>query len=889
MSKELENYADSIKLLVPINELPANVQSELCQKGEFISVKKGKFLFKQGDTDNFSFYLLEGDLELIANDQLQSTVQGGSDRARYALAQLQPRQMSARAKTLIKVLRIERDLLDKFMIANSGNANDDIDLNSGVEMEVSDIDDDEDVDWMTRMLQSELFLNMPTANMHQLFACLETLEYEVGDDVIKQGDAGDHYYIIQEGRCEVLRKASDAAKEIKLAELKAGDSFGEEALLMDTTRNATIRMLSAGLVARLSKDDFIELIKKPTLSMVPLTRARELIDAGAKWLDVRYKNEFTEGSIEGAINIPLNMLRMQADKLDQDAQYIVYCDTGGRSSAASFLLTERGLKSCYLNGGLITNSELVNTASSPAATEKSESQTAETPPAEPKKETASQSDSKAEQAPEKNTEKQVDKKPETDNVVPAAEKKEVSPEVREAAIDVELEKTNMKLQEAEKLRAEVDAVQKKQQQEIQKKLEDERQKLQQAKKAAEDEIKQLREAEQKKIEQMKAETEKRLMEEKKKLEEIYSKNTEEMEAIQKEKEAAAAEANARQAQIKKDAELAQQKLEEAKRLAEEQAKQKDAQTEEARKMLEEAKRLKAEEQQRRNEEAENAREMLEQAKRLKEEAEASRLAMEKEVEDKAKAHDELQKKLQSEARARIEAEKRKLADQLAKNNEQLEQAQKERELADAARKAAHEEAQKIIEEYKKEQEAISQQKEEQMREEKAKLEQEAGRIQATMQQIQQEKETAEKEKMDAQKQVAMLKIRQQQKTSEADKQDLQDQIQFIQEKVSDADKHLEEVMSAEKETEAAKILNEEGMTKHTEELNRLRDEVQQDLQNFIQEHEELENASPKFETDPEYMKRLQEKAEEARRQEAEATDNLFADISSQLSEPTSSV
>lgn len=227
-------------------------------------------------------------------------------------------------------------------------------------MEVDEVDGvDDDTDWMTQMLQSELFSRMPMANIHQLFALLEPIEKKAGEVVISQGEPGDHYYIISEGRCAVSRKPSPKSNDVKLAELKSGDSFGEEALISSAKRNATITMITDGVLMQLAKDTFIELIKKPTLQSLKFTDAEALIDEGAEWLDVRFPNEHQESSIKGSINVPLNALRLQSDKLDASKKYVLYCDTGGRSSTGSFLLAERGFSVSFLEGGLVNNPEAV--------------------------------------------------------------------------------------------------------------------------------------------------------------------------------------------------------------------------------------------------------------------------------------------------------------------------------------------------------------------------------------------------------------------------------------------------------------------------------------------------------------------------------------------------
>ena len=60
--------------------------------------------------------------------------------------------------------------------------------------------------------------------------------------VIKQGDEGDFFYAIVQGKCLVTRESPLNQKGIKLAELGVGETFGEEALIAEAKRNATITM-----------------------------------------------------------------------------------------------------------------------------------------------------------------------------------------------------------------------------------------------------------------------------------------------------------------------------------------------------------------------------------------------------------------------------------------------------------------------------------------------------------------------------------------------------------------------------------------------------------------------------------------------------------------------
>ena len=144
---------------------------------------------------------------------------------------------------------------------------------------------------------------------------------------------------------------------IRLAELGPGDSFGEEALIAEAKRNATVRMLTDGVLVRLSKSDFRELMNDPLLHYVDEARAQEIVAGGGKWLDVRLPSEYQNLRIEDSLNVPLYFIRLKLATLQKDTPYVVCCDTGRRSAAAAFILVEKGFDAYVLKGG-ITNAQL---------------------------------------------------------------------------------------------------------------------------------------------------------------------------------------------------------------------------------------------------------------------------------------------------------------------------------------------------------------------------------------------------------------------------------------------------------------------------------------------------------------------------------------------------
>jgi len=75
----------------------------------------------------------------------------------------------------------------------------------------------------------------------------------------------------------------------------------------------------------------------------------DLITNGAIILDVRTKEEYNSGHINGAVNIPLNTLTANMKKLNKKKVIITCCASGGRSSVARDILQQHGFE--VYNGG----------------------------------------------------------------------------------------------------------------------------------------------------------------------------------------------------------------------------------------------------------------------------------------------------------------------------------------------------------------------------------------------------------------------------------------------------------------------------------------------------------------------------------------------------------
>jgi len=93
-------------------------------------------------------------------------------------------------------------------------------------------------------------------------------------------------------------------------------------------------------------------ILKKILGIGPKTDFAELVKQGALILDVRTKNEYATGHIQGAVNIPVEQLSNSLGKLkDKKKVIITCCASGMRSASAKGILTSNGFSNVYNGGG----------------------------------------------------------------------------------------------------------------------------------------------------------------------------------------------------------------------------------------------------------------------------------------------------------------------------------------------------------------------------------------------------------------------------------------------------------------------------------------------------------------------------------------------------------
>lgn len=345
---------DLLRQLQPLARLDAARLRELSGSGYRERLAPGSIATRILERSDELTYLIRGEVMLQFADNSTTVIVGGCEETRRPLGRWGVPPISAKAITDVEFVCFDADVLDIMLTwdqlllsaarpsregqadAEAGEENTDWRLMSGM--------------FTTQNLTRGAFAALPPAHIDQLLQRFRRIRVKRGEAVVRQGEPGDYYYLIESGRCQVARLV--AGTPLVLADLKPGDAFGEEALVTEATRNATVTMQTDGILLRLDKQDFIELLRAPLLHSLSQAEAQRRAMAGALWLDVRFAAEYQFDGISGARNLPLDEIREAYTVLDRQKEYIVYCQSGRRSSAAAFLLSKRGFRVSLLQGGL---------------------------------------------------------------------------------------------------------------------------------------------------------------------------------------------------------------------------------------------------------------------------------------------------------------------------------------------------------------------------------------------------------------------------------------------------------------------------------------------------------------------------------------------------------
>jgi putative nucleotidyltransferase with HDIG domain len=104
-----------------------------------------------------------------------------------------------------------------------------------------------------------LFYSLNDSVLSSIAEKVQLVTFRKGEDIVEEGEIGDSFYLIKEGRVRVLKRTEDS--ELVLSELGQAEGFGEMSLIIDQPRSATVRAIGNVEALKLTKDDFQGLMR----------------------------------------------------------------------------------------------------------------------------------------------------------------------------------------------------------------------------------------------------------------------------------------------------------------------------------------------------------------------------------------------------------------------------------------------------------------------------------------------------------------------------------------------------------------------------------------------------------------------------------------------------
>lgn len=292
-----------------------------------------------GQLPQFLDYLISGEVELCRGRNTRLRIHHDNNHARRPLKDSLPQYEQISARTSCAVLRIDQQQLEHLLQNNWQHT-----------YEIEELHVDNDLHSMGHLLQNRCLLALPPENIESVMALMQTIKVQAGETLICQGEHDDGYYTVLNGHCLVSRRPHAMAEDIRLAELGPGASFGEEASITGAARNASITMLTPGVIMRLERKYFLRYVVNELLDFHDYHGMIDKLRQGAKLIDVRGADEYKRNGY--GLHIPLPMLRLRLQKLSKGREYVFCCNDGHLSTAAAFIATQQGFKGSVLQNGL---------------------------------------------------------------------------------------------------------------------------------------------------------------------------------------------------------------------------------------------------------------------------------------------------------------------------------------------------------------------------------------------------------------------------------------------------------------------------------------------------------------------------------------------------------
>ena len=285
--------ADTLKRFDPFRAMSSTERASAARHAQSIEVPPKRWLLRPGRRLTGRYYLVRGTVRLFSP---QRDVRPRSPESRLPIY---PGCDAMFSRTRLRLLHVDTAAIA--LLLGSAQA---------------DPAAPGPADWERRFMSSPLLQRLDAAVWQQLLSALAERAFEEGERLVAQGSAAHDFFVLKSGHAAVRRQGRT------VAHLGPGDFFGEDALLLNGRRNATVVATRAGSILRLPKDRFVTLLVDNLVRFVDSPGEGERIDVGEEGVLAR--------------------LRESIPSLDPGRRYHIVGGEVGQRALATFILSQKG-------------------------------------------------------------------------------------------------------------------------------------------------------------------------------------------------------------------------------------------------------------------------------------------------------------------------------------------------------------------------------------------------------------------------------------------------------------------------------------------------------------------------------------------------------------------
>eukprot|EP00118_Oscarella_pearsei_P024927 m.307137 g.307137 ORF g.307137 m.307137 type:complete len:386 (+) comp41945_c0_seq1:251-1408(+) len=217
--KTTQALSKAIERNILFKHLDDNEKSDIFDAMFMVKHQENEVIIQQGDHGDNFYVMDKGQVDVFVNDQQVTTISEGGSFGELALIYGTPRAATVKAKHETKLWAIDRDSYRRILMGST------IRKRKMYQEFLSKVNILESLDQWERLTVAD---------------ALEPVAFQDGEPVVTQGEHGDEFFIIVEGRAIVTQKRPEDPEPIEVGNLGPSEYFGEIALLLKRPRAATV-------------------------------------------------------------------------------------------------------------------------------------------------------------------------------------------------------------------------------------------------------------------------------------------------------------------------------------------------------------------------------------------------------------------------------------------------------------------------------------------------------------------------------------------------------------------------------------------------------------------------------------------------------------------------